>query len=448
MRSVLLFSMVLSLAAACGGGDAGDVAGVFPDNGFIGRKTRVEISGNETSWNAQTKVEFGAGVTVGAVELVSPSSIQVDITVDPTAAPGKQDVTVTDGGDKLVLAQAFELKSAFSAEVAPNFEQGGFGLITITNLDLLNPIDPSTDDQGNFTNLAASGSDDNVAISVSSAAADSITLNATIDVNATTTGPITVTMTTAGGALMTLVDPVAVAPRTPTALTIGTPTDFTVTPNGALLEVSATEMAMLHIDMTAGADAVLPGFILLPASGKFADAVDQHLNFGGAAALDNRIVATGDKFYMVAVEILGTPGYMATFNARSVPLANVTGVTDTGDNTTPAKAQALTGAIAQFDGVLTDKADVDCFKIAMAANKKLHVFTTDENGVTDSTVQIFDNALATAKVIASSDDADFGEDVVTGAQATAATRAACVSASSFAADDLANAPYKAFIVVE
>src|ERR1044071_7564481 len=96
MRSLILVPAAL---AACGGGDAGDVAGVFPDSGFIGRTTRVEISGDTTSWDASTTVNFGAGVTVSNVEVVSPSSLQADLTIDPAATPGKQDVVITDGGD-------------------------------------------------------------------------------------------------------------------------------------------------------------------------------------------------------------------------------------------------------------------------------------------------------------------------------------------------------------
>lgn len=187
---------------------------------------------------------------------------------------------------------------------------------------------------------------------------------------------------------------------------------------------------------------------MLPASGKFSEQLEAHANGFGAAALDNRTVAAGDKFYLIAVEFVGNPGYQASFNARSIPITGVTAVADTGDNTTPDTAQALTGTIAEFDGVLSDNTDVDCFKIAMGANKKLHVFTTDENGTTDSVVTIFDSALASAKPIATSDDADFGEDLVTDAQAKADTRAACISTSDFVPGTASNLPYKAFVVIE
>ena len=446
-----LASSVVALAgfAACGGGDAGDVAGVFPEAGFIGRTTRVEISGDATSWDATTKVALGAGVTVSNIEVISPSALQADLTIDPTAAPGKQDVVITDGGDTLTLAQSFELQAAFTAVADPNFEQGGFGTVNITNLDLLHPFDLTTDAQGTLTNITVTAEAGNVQASVVAATAESATLSFAIDVDATTTGKLTIMNNDGTSTVTTVVDPIAVAPRTPTVLTIGTGADFTVSPNGALFEITAADAGLLHIDMTTtDMSAFLPGFIMLPASGKFSEALISHVNFFGAAALDNRTVAPGDKFYLVALEFAGTPGYMATFNSKTISLTGVTPVADTGDNTTPVKAQAMTGVLAEFDGILTDNADVDCVKIPMAANKKMHVFTTDENGSSDTVVEIFDSALATAKSIAKSDDADFGEDIVSPVQTLAKTRAACISMSTAAPDGVSQVPYKAFVVIE
>jgi len=360
MRALACSVVALASFAACGGGDAGDVAGVFPESGFIGRTTRVEISGDTTSWDATTTVALGAGVTVSNVEVISPSSLQADLTIDPTAAPGKQDVVITDGGDKLTLAQAFELQAPFTALAGPNFEQGGFGTVEITNLDLLHPFDLTTDAQGNLTNITVAAEAGNVQASVVAATAESATLSFALDVDATTTGKLTIMNNDGTTTVTTVVDPIAVAARTPTPLTIGTGADFTVTPNGALFEITAADAGFLHIDMTTTDtdNAFLPGFIMLPASGKFSEALISHVNFFGAAALDNRTVAAGDKFYLIALEFAGNPGYMASFNSKSISLTGVTPVADTGDNTTPVKSQALTGVLAEFDGILTDNADV------------------------------------------------------------------------------------------
>jgi len=452
MRSLKFLAVPLAMFAACGGDDdgagPGDAAGVFPESGFVGRSLQVEVTGDTTSWDSSATVSFGAGVTVSKTEVVSPQALLVDVTIDATAAAGKQDVTVTEGTEAFTLAQAFELKAPFTADVAPNFQQGGFGLITLTNNDLLHPFDVTTDADGNFVNLSVANGDASVGLFVVAATAESATLSAQIDVNATTTGTITFMGLDTDGTtqITTVLDAVPVAARTPVTLTVGTPADFTVTDNGALFEITAADAGLLHMDMTTTdtQNALIPGFILLPASGKFGDFLDQHVNFFGAAALDNRVVAAGDKFYMVALEFAGNPGYQATFNASTVSLTGVTAVTDTGVNDTPAAAQAVTGPVAEFDGTLSTAADQDCFKIAVAANKKLHVFTTDENGQSDTAVAIFAAAADTDPLI-SSDDADLGEDVVTDAFAAAGTHFVCISTNASSAT---NAPYKAFAVVE
>ena len=68
------YFLVAVTVIGCGSDDAGpgDAAGVFPDNGFIGRTLRVEISGDTTTWDQSASVSFGAGVTTKNVELVSP----------------------------------------------------------------------------------------------------------------------------------------------------------------------------------------------------------------------------------------------------------------------------------------------------------------------------------------------------------------------------------------
>jgi hypothetical protein len=452
MRRLGLIAFVL--AAGCGGNDnngPGDAAGVFPDNGFIGRSLQVEVDGDTTSWDSAATISFGDGVTVSGIEVVSPQVLRATLTIDPTAAAGKQDVTVTEANETFTLAQAFELKAPVTAEVAPNFEQGGFGLITLTNADLLHPFDLTTDANGNFVNLTVALADDNVSLNVVNATAETVTLSGTIDVNATTTGLITLTSTDTDGTtlLTTLFDAVPVAARTPIALTLGTPSNFTVAGNGNLFEITATDLALLHVDMTTDQNSTLPGFAVLPASGKWADTIIEHGNFNApaSAARDNRTVAAGDKFYLIATEFFGNPGYQATFNSKSIPLTGVTAVTDTGTNDTPNAAQALTGTLAEFDGTLSVGTDKDCFKITVANNKKLHVYTTDENGKSDTVVSIFDGILANSTDIADSDDADLGEDLVTAALTPAGAHAICIGASSPTSSP-ANAPYKAFVVIE
>ncbi|MBX3161502.1 MAG: hypothetical protein KF773_36410 [Deltaproteobacteria bacterium] len=421
---------------------------MFPEEAFLGRKVRVEVTGDATSWNANTTLNFGDGITVGAIEVVSPSALQVDLTIAATAPGGAHDVTVTAGSDVLTLPGAFTLKAPLMVEAASSFEQGGFGEILITNLDRLNPFDSSTNANGDFL-LTVDNADSGVALSVIDVTDNTITLSAGIDVLATTTGALTIS----SSGVVSPADAVPVKARTPQPITVGTPANFTMAANGSLLEITAASAGMLHIELTTTdtANADSPAFGLVPTSGKLDDVLIVHQNFGGRAALDNRVVAAGDKFYLIAFEngFFGAPGYQAKFEARIVDLTGVTAVTDTGTNDTPNTAQVLSGVVAQFDGVLANANDKDCFKINTgAANKRIHVFTTDENGASDTVIEVFGNDTELAPLLVTSDDADFGEDVVTGVLAAPILRSICVKPSEFAPTGFTNAPYKAFVVIE
>lgn len=457
LRAALV--MLPLFAAACGDDDenGGDVAGVFPDEGFVGRTLRVEVTGDTTSWDAASTLNFGDGITVANIEVISPQSLQADITIAPTTAVGAKDVTVTDGGDTFTLPAAFNLVSPVEVETL-TLEQGGFGQVTITNLDLLNPFDTSTDpDTGEFTGVTVASTDAGVSLSIADVTSDTIILSATADVLATTTGDITVTSTTEGAATTTLVDPVAVTARAPQVITPGTPATFTMADNGSLLEFTATQTGLLNLRLTT-ADTELagsPGFGVLPASGKFDDLIVVHQNFNSDllndAAIFNQFVTAGDKFYIIALELgffSGTPGYQASFDATEISLAGVTAVTDTGDNNATNQAQQLTGAIARFDGVLSTIDDVDCFKISTTvANQKIHVYTTDDDGATDNIVTIFNNDTVAATSIADSTDADLGEDLVSDALVAPISRSICVSPSTFL-DDITDGAYSAVVVIE
>lgn len=459
LRAALV--MLPVFAAACGDDDGtgtGDAAAVFPESGFIGRTTRVAVIGDGTTWDASTTVNFGDGVTVSNVEVAGPSALFVDVAVDPAHAAGALDVTVTDNGDTSTLAGAFTVESPVSVETL-ELAQGGFGQITITNLDLLHPFDDSSDPEtGEFTGVTVAGADAGVALSIANVTPDEIVLSATADVLSTTTGEITVT----SGTDTTLVDPVAVTARAAQVITPGTPANFNMAANGALLEITATQTGFLNLRLTT-TDTQLafgPGFGVLPASGKFDDLIVVHQNFNSSsladdAAIWNQFVTAGDKFYIVALELglFGAPGYDATFDATEISLTGVTAVadTDTADtdpNATPATAQQLTGTVARFDGTLKTIDDVDCFKISTTtANQKIHVYTTDADGATDTIVSIFNNSTGAATSIADSTDPDFGEDLVSDALVAPLSRSICVRPSTFI-DEITDGPYSAIVVIE
>jgi hypothetical protein len=437
MRVLPLVVALPLFAAACG--SDGNVVSVFPDTGFVGRTTRVEVTGNDTSFGSGSTVDFGEGITVSGVTLVSPFALQVDLAIDADAPTGVIDVSV----DGSTAAGAFELLSPVETEISV-LEQGGFGSISITNLDLLHPFDLTTDQDGNFVNLDAQNDGDGVVIGIGGATANSISLSALIDVNATETGGITISASDGTTPNTTLLDSVTVSPRAPVVLAPGATMDFTVADNGSLFEITATEASMIQMRF-ASDDAFLPTIDILPASGRWDEEVAFHSVFFGVLVFDNRVVAAGDKFYVVISDGFGG-GYQGTFSVRSIPLTGVTAVADTGDNGTAATAQVAAGTTVQFDGVLSADTDKDCFSVTTTvANQKIHVFTTDDNGQTDTLVEIFD--LNDTTVLVTSEDADLGEDVVTAALLVPGSRSVCVSPSSFF-EGFTNAAYKAFVVIE
>src|SRR4051812_24244631 len=66
--SLIIAAGLASFAVGCGtDGTPATASAVFPSSAFIGRKLRVEIVGDATSFKDGASVSFGDGVTVGTV---------------------------------------------------------------------------------------------------------------------------------------------------------------------------------------------------------------------------------------------------------------------------------------------------------------------------------------------------------------------------------------------
>ncbi|HSN28199.1 MAG TPA: hypothetical protein VLT45_18060, partial [Kofleriaceae bacterium] len=153
------YSALLLLAAACGtDGTTPTASGVFPAEGFTGRSLRVEISGDATTWKDGATVDFGTGITVNSVDVASPTDLFADITIDPAATVGKNDVTVTNNGKKFTLAKAFELVSPTPITWSGDVAQGGVPFFTIENLDFAHQFDATQDPNTNeYLNTQVTG---------------------------------------------------------------------------------------------------------------------------------------------------------------------------------------------------------------------------------------------------------------------------------------------------
>lgn len=442
MRVLGLLVCAMPLFAACGDDVEQSASGVFPSSGFLGREVRVEVNGDNTSFGAGTTVSFGAGVTVDAVEVSSPTVLFATLTIDPTAAAGFNDVTVTDGGSTLTMTGAFELRNPVEVNLLDPVPQGGFGTVLIENKDLENLFDTRTDQFGDFLATATAGA--GVTVSVVDVTEFSMTLSVVTDVDAAS-GPLTIVsdgLTSPAGDL-------EITPRTAQPLTAGTPATLTTDPAGNLFEVTAATADLLHLEIGTNDPNGNPGFVVLPASGKFADALGGH-------AVDNRLPAAGDKYYLIVTDFGGffsppTFGYQASLLASTVSLTGVTPVADIANNNTSAVAQQLTGPIAHFQGALADTNDSDFVKITLGATDRIRVHVTDADVFTDTMVSIFEADGTTPLVDDFGDDIvdhdfDFGEDV-SAASTGAGTYFVQITASTFGGYMPANDPYDLVIEV-
>src|SRR5690606_697575 len=156
-RNGLVGLVALALASsgslACGGDDvASSISGVIPGEVFVGRSAEVLIVGNNTSWSEGVSVSFGEGVTIGDTTVASPTALMVSVTADETATLGTRDVVVTQDGEELAFAGAFELSSPVKiASVQGQIAQGSISVIKVQNLDFANPFDTTTTGDGLFT---------------------------------------------------------------------------------------------------------------------------------------------------------------------------------------------------------------------------------------------------------------------------------------------------------
>jgi hypothetical protein len=363
-------SVVLLLAvAACGGDSTTPTAsGVFPAEGFTGRTLRVEVSGDATTWKDGATVDFGAGVTVNSVDVASPTDLFADITVDPMAAPGKNDVTVTNGGKKYTLAKAFELVSPLAIDYTGDVAQFGVPNFTINNLDFDNPFDITQDpNSGAYTNLVIN-SPAGTQFSIVSATQYQLSGQVFIDADGMA-GPVSVVSGPSGGTNTTSVgDTITVMPRTPTAFT-GTATgNFADLGSSAVYAITASgNSSILHYSLGASDQNASPASAVLGAGGSWTN------DFLGA----NHLVVPSGTYNVVVVN-LGGMGYTYTLTGAAEQLTSAAEGNDTTNGTAGGALNASAIPFEQTGGTISSATDVDVIKVtvdAAHANKSLHIVT-------------------------------------------------------------------------
>ncbi len=419
---------------ATDGGVTATASGVFPASGFAGRDLRVEITGDATNWTGSATVSFGAGVTVSSVTAASPTDLFANISIDPTATPGMQDVTVMANGATFTLKQAFEITAPMAIIYQGLIAQGGVTTFTIQNFDTSNPFDTTTgqDDAGNtiFPNISIMGPSgtDFEPSAVSDFIMSGVVL---IDTDAAAGGAISLASGPAGGTIVTsAVGSVTVMARTATVLTPGTAATGNVANayDSALYSFApgATTPDVEALTLTTANAGASPAVAVLPPNGHFAGLI----SFGPGFDAINTTTPGLDE-YLVYWDNTGTSGYSYTIEEDDTVLTHSTALTATEDAV--ATAATLTLPAVATAGSVNTATGSQFMKFTVAAGsvgKTIRVITT--GGASPEVVVYASAADATTGNTAAFDDCAGATDCTTPAITTAGTYYLEVDANFFA----------------
>ncbi|MBA2540443.1 MAG: hypothetical protein H0V17_12455 [Deltaproteobacteria bacterium] len=397
MRSSLLALLLALVPTAFGCGDDikfpepdlpdPAINAVIPAEGFAGRSIRVQVSGDGTEFTDAASVAFGAGITVDAVELASPSDLFVDLTIATDAALGLRDVTVTDGDASLALTQSFEVQDSLIVLADAGLQQGGISFIRIINKDPANPF------LGDISISGGAG----LTFFVDGSTTSEIQATVLLDTDAVA-GPLLVE-DVLGGSIIASRGTLAVEPRTPIALQPGGKADFAgsgvLSTNTLLFSFTATS----GIQFGAGFNNDFPDFppaLVWLVGGKWADA-------RGFTDFSRVPTTANEEMFVVLFDpdfILGDSYDVIVDEEEAIP--NVQNLLEVEPNNV--LPQTAPGAQTLFTGVLATNADLDVIKVTATTGQIIRVLTTTGIfGSADTNIEVF---LDSGTVVGSLDAAD------------------------------------------
>jgi hypothetical protein len=188
-----------------------------------------------------TTATFGAGITVNSVTVASATSLQVNLTVQPTAALGYRNVSLTTGSQNVAVSNLFQVA------------QGPAAIYTLS---------PNTGQQNQSLNVLITGSQTNFAQGTTVASfgggitvtgltvTDLLHATASITIpNSTAAGNYTVTLTT-GGEVASILQGFSVTSGNAVIATVNPPTGH----QGATLNVALTGQFTAWVNTTSVAN--------------------------------------------------------------------------------------------------------------------------------------------------------------------------------------------------
>jgi hypothetical protein len=431
----------LAVLAACGGSDgapgakgepgpAGPAGNglepsagvVVPNVGLLDREHDVVVTVEALKLDAPPTLDFGAGITVSDVQLVSASTVLAHIKVSPDALLGTRDVKITAGAQTVTGTKAFKVLPPIDVQVSDGKpEQGNIVTVDLVSRDrtAFDTADGSFEVAGEgLTSLGGTTTATNaqrlLLVDPLAATGDNQIIAANLD----GAGSPSTTFIADPGALK-------ITPRAPIALVAGTNLTTETFPGNLQTRMyklsvpaqTATTASILSVLFkTTVADKTNPLVWAIPTSGKMADllltAAPAQASFfsagddppftvpivvplgPGAAALDT---------YLVAVDQAAGNGNKFTIEPQVIAAKLVN--EDAAAHATKAAAQKLIGATnacaataATFTpclvaGEIKAAKELDVYTVSIPAAGKLEVaVNADKPGAV--AVGVFDGAVA------------------------------------------------------
>lgn len=451
MRATRLLALVLALAPTafgCGDDikfpdpDLPDPAlnGVFPAKGFTDRTLRVEISGDGTEFAAAPMVSFGPGITVGEVELSSPSTLFATVTIAGDAALGKRDVVV--GDTELRLTAAFEVLNPIEVLTTGNNLQGGIDQILVLNHDPEHPFFGDLDiTAGTGTTIIVQQQTEFTALALAFFDTDAASGNIVV------ADTLVDTVTSRGNQL--LVTPRAAIAMQPPVKGTGFTASGTLNGDSTALFSFTTQSALARGQVFADDFFDNPIVVWLQ-NGKWANA--------RGFSFDDLVPTTENGTLPLVVLNLDPDGFLDLAPAGVAfdididddfhDLPGVTNINEVEDNdpiTSTGTAQLINSEFSLYRGTLADFFDFDILTVTLTDSQSIRVTTTTGSlGIADTEIIIVDDQLNT--IIDTDDNQFFFEDGETG-PLPAGTYHIALTCSFFANPDPINDPYEAAITI-
>lgn len=342
------------------------ISGIVPPVVYLDRtEVEVSVSGFGTTWDTnnldETKLDFGEGITVTDVFVASPTSLVARITIDQDAPTTGRDVVI----DGLPYVGAFNVVSPLEITAVGGktmVPQGAPVRMVAKQLDLSTPFQPMSQFAPGNAVVTAFGSS---AHRVQEVSLYGMAFDLLIDVNVATGGSV---LEIESGPLGRA-DIRSYSPTAEVMVEARTPTPFSTSPHvvtvseprqSELLSKTFTDSLVqvaLTFDETLAPDDVNPELFVLPASGKFEDALQPSFFFGGPGpgSPTTTFLAVGSAtHYLVSWDGSGEVDYDYQLELTEIGFSGVTPLT----KGVPIAGAVATGEIAVYSYAATAMEEV------------------------------------------------------------------------------------------